>query len=363
MALESRADRQRSERGVTTVEYSLVLAGVAVLVVAAFVTFPNAMSQLYDQVFCQLGGSCQPHAGRGGPSIDPWDSSDPLIRAKWGNMVVLGDSYSSGEGGDDYGVTGSTPGCHASANAYGPAVAKSLGMSDRLTVTACTGASLSDLAKRYSDHDQPPQLGTVDDHTSLVTMTLGANDLDWPSVLKQCGELHTEATVAMSTPHLPGLPAVFAPAPSCASAMRADVGQRISALKPRLDSAYATLKQGAPNARIVVMGYPHPFPSTPTTDVRMAFAVVADPADQRWMNSKLDEVNQEIKDAAKANGVEYVDTTNALAGHELTTANTWIFPLDRQNWHSISPAQHDFHPTPAGQAAMAKLAERQINHP
>jgi lysophospholipase L1-like esterase len=352
------------------VEYALVLAGVAALVAAVFVVSPDAFGHLWDRVICHLGvGTCVDGGKRGGATMDPWDSPDPITRATWGNMVVLGDSYSSGEGDNDYGVTGSAESCHASANAYGPAVAKKLGMADRLTVTACTGATLHDLTKHYGDHDQPPQIGAVDDTTSLITMTLGANDLDWPSVLTHCAELHgasalTSIGALVATDGDPVAPEVTNElVPSCSSSLNGDVEDKISKLTSHLEAADAALKRQAPHARIVVMGYPHPFPAKPTTDVTMAGLTVADPSDQKWMNTKLDEVNQEIEQAAEDSGVEYVDATDALAGHELTTADPWIFGLDRQNWHSKGPAQHDMHPKPAGQAAMAKLVQRQIKDP
>jgi len=336
---------------VTTVEYSLVLAGVAALVVAAFVTFPDAMKHLYEQVFCQLGGSCQANAGGAAPSIDPWDSPDPVVRAKWGNMVVLGDSYSSGEGDDDYGVTGSTSSCHASANAYGPAVADSVGMSDRLRVRACTGATLSNLDGPYRDHNQPPQIGTIDAKTSLITMTLGGNDLGWSGVLLNCIE-HNVADVPLD--------------PTCRARHDEEVNQRIRALEPRLEKAYAALHRDAPHARIVVLGYPRFFPAQPTTDLLKAGRSIITTSDEQWMNAKTAEFNRTIAKAAAAQGVEFVDTTSALAGHELTTQDPWIFGVDVDlvaAWPPIKQVQHDIHPTSAGQAAMARLAERQINHP
>jgi lysophospholipase L1-like esterase len=356
---------------VTTVEYALVLAGVAALVTALFVASPDALKHLYDEVFCHLGiGTCVDNGGGGGPSIDPWDSPDPITRATWGNMVVLGDSYSSGEGGNDYGVTGSTPSCHASANAYGPAVAKKLDMTGRLKVVACTGAVLKNLTHPYGDHHQPPQIGAVDDKTSLITMTLGANDLDWSGVLEKCGALHAgsllaSAVAAAATDGEPVAPIVAGELiPSCSTMLSGGVNDRIAKLVPHLEAADKAIEEQAPHARIVVMGYPHPFPSKPTSDVRYdGTLIMADPSDQKWMNSELDKVNEKIEQAAKDNGVEYVDASDALAGHELTTADPWIFPLDRQSWYSLGPAQHDMHPTPDGQAAMAKLAERQIDHP
>ena len=84
------------------------------------------------------------------------------------------------------------------------------------------------------------------------------------------------------------------------------------------------------------------------------------------MNGKIEELNRTIARADEAQGVDYVDTTNALAGHELTTDDPWIFGIDADvvaGWPPIKRVQHDMHPTPAGQAAMAKLAERQIEHP
>jgi lysophospholipase L1-like esterase len=149
----------------------------------------------------------------------------------------------------------------------------------------------------------------------------------------------------------------------CGPSHDAEVEKRISKLEPLLEKAYEKLHEQAPHARIVVLGYPRFFPTKPTTSLSMGPLPLINTQDQAWMNAKIEEFDQAIAKAAAAQGVEYVDTTDALDGHELTTKEPWIFGLDRQNWHSTGPAQHDFHPTPDGQAAMAKLAEHQIEHP
>jgi lysophospholipase L1-like esterase len=266
-------------------------------------------------------------------------------RATWGKVVVLGDSYSSGEAADEYGVAGSTESCHASANAFGPVLAGRIDVPDaRLVVRACTGATTAHLAGRYADHHQPPQFEALDADTSLVTLTIGGNDLDWAGVVSRC------ARPIARVDCLPG------------TGLAAEVARSIEAIGPTLNKAYGSIRRRAPHARVVVVGYPRFFPASPADRLSYAGLALLSVEEQAWMNDQFDAFNEVIERSAMAAGVEYVDVGGALHGHELTTARPWMRgPTAGDGPWGVSAAS--FHPTADGQEALADLVERQIRQP
>ena len=352
-----------ADRGATSVEYALVSIGlVSVLMVVSGVLSP-AIRIWYDQVFCRLAGRCE-HATEGaGTSVEPWNSPDPLTRATWGGMVVMGDSYSSGEGDGAYGVAGSSESCHASANAGGPIVADHLGMSRQLSVVACTGAETSAITSGYATHRQHPQLDAIDDRTSLITLSIGGNDLAWGDIIAACAANHLPDNSVTRLPRSVIPESLRPPARSCVGGASGQVGAAIADLGPTLARTYAAIRDRAPHARVLVMGYPRFFPSSPAHELLADGQIlIATPAEQRWMNAETARANRAIDEAAELAGFEFVDVGNALDGHELTSASPWMFGADLAL--AVPPReQHDFHPTPDGQRALGRVLEQQVRSP
>jgi lysophospholipase L1-like esterase len=328
---------------VTTSEYALVLAGVAAAVVLATALLVPAFGGLFQRAACVLGARCERAPSTAG-GFDPWDDPDPVRRATWGKVVVLGDSYSSGEAADDYGAAGSTESCHASANAYGPRLVHRLRVAAaRFTIRACTGATIANLAGPYREHRQPPQLAGLDAETSLVALTIGGNDLGWSDVILSC----------------------VAPwADDChdGTPLAADVDRRIDEVGTRLEQTYRAIRRRAPNARVVVVGYPRFFPSPPTNGLSYSGLTILDIGEQTWMNDEFDAFNAVIARSAVAAGVEFVDAGAAFRHHELTSAHPWMRgPAAGASSFPVSAAS--FHPTAAGQRRLADLVEEQIRFP
>jgi lysophospholipase L1-like esterase/Flp pilus assembly pilin Flp len=351
----------RRERGATTTEYSLLLAAIAVAAVAALALLGPALVRAADVVACRLGAGC-PATGRSPTRVDPWDSPDPVVRATWGAVAVLGDSFSSGEGVGDYGAGGSSPDCHASERGYGVRLARALDVArSRVVVRACTGATTAGIGGRYDDHDQPPQLEGIGPDTSLVALSIGGNDVGWGKALAAClgdtvvvgGQLCVEGTPFTRSLH-----------------------RAVDAVGPRLDRTLREVSARAPLARVVVLGYPRFFPDQPSDPFRLAGLTLLEPASQAWMNAETDHLNRVVAAAAADAGVEYVDVGRAFAGHELTTATPWINGVDlRTEQRDVLPGlpvlrapvpvvdASSFHPTAAGQAALSRLVESQVRHP
>jgi lysophospholipase L1-like esterase len=218
--------------------------------------------------------------------------------------VALGDSYAAGQGGGDY-----LNDCLESPNGY-PYLLEPKGRIDLRANAACTGASTSEVSTT--------QLSELNQDTGLVTLTVGAADLDLSGVLAACTAV---------------------PPVGCEDAINVALGQ-LALLGGSLSNLYALVADAAPNALIVVTGYPLLFeivPEDPTAAIKVQ------------INNAITLLNSTIQQAvaaAEAAGVNivYVDVTAEFAGHGIGSKKPFI----------NSDGADAYHPNAAGYRAYAK---------
>jgi hypothetical protein len=214
-----------------------------------------------------------------------------------GRYVALGDSYSSGEGAvDSSGDAALDPNtniknqdqCHRSAHAY-PELVKQDGApsGETFVFQACSGALMADLVTDVGGPGQwseGPQIDALNRQTSLITLSIGGNDLGFADGLNSCitglGQNwlfpHTESGCLKTMQRLgdQGLSLVTlggsiridkrdASWQFCKGDCKPDNGNFVSHTVPRLTSIFQLLHSQAPGARIRVMLYPHLFPASP----------------------------------------------------------------------------------------------------
>ena len=116
-------------------------------------------------------------------------TGQPLARPKFPvSYVALGDSYSSGEGSGDYDAKLET--CHRGADAWPRLVARELPKQIRMrygALLACSGATSEALNGQVEG--QPHQIALLHDDVprpTLVTITIGGNDIKFPKILGDC---------------------------------------------------------------------------------------------------------------------------------------------------------------------------------
>lgn len=336
-----------------TVAVAVLVAGVAATPVGP------ALASRVSSAFCRVldGLGC-------GADVD---LRSPYTRATSGEYVALGDSFSSGEGAGDYAPdsdrdensTGDrvakwlddhlVPGdhttahptnfCHRSGSSYGATVAAGNPFAGGSQAHACSGATVDDFYEPDgANADEPPQLDAVTRDTTLVTFSIGGNDMHFADVLADC--VWDGAT--------------------CEDKNEADFQRNLRELRPRLVQLYRdTAARAAPGARVIVVGYPPLFPQHPSDSYRnLLFA-----DDQVWMNEKAAQLDAVLRSAAAEAGVEFVDPTAAFAGHGLGGPDPWFnaISLGGPGWAPVDPGS--FHPTAAGQAALARLVQQQLEHP
>jgi hypothetical protein len=130
----------------------------------------------------------------GTPSAAATSSAAAVPR---GSYVALGDSYTAGPGIPDQ--VGLTAGCEQSSSSYPYLVAQRLRL--HLTDMSCGSATIASLntPQTAGDGTNPAQLNALSAATSLVTLGIGGNDVDWAAV-RACTASPSGTTCSPCTP-------------------------------------------------------------------------------------------------------------------------------------------------------------------
>lgn len=247
--------------------------------------------------------------------------------------VALGDSYTAAPligapDGDD--------GCVRSINNYPHRLAEEHHLA--LDDLSCSGAT--------SEHgEQPqqtpqgtlhdPQFSALSEGTELVTVRIGANDFNLIGrVVIDCVELTAREPE--------GSPCTDADAEAGDQGVRAALDD----LVPRLVDYLDRVREKAPEAEVVVIGYPQIFPAEVACE-----QLPLDPADLPWARGLVEGINEALERAAAQTDTTFVDTYEATAGHDICGAEPWIAGATVPAGRSGQP----WHPYPEEQALVAEL--------
>ena len=258
--------------------------------------------------------------GRGGFGSEPPPTPDRPIRS----YVALGDTFTAAPG---VGTTTDADGCKRSDANYPALLAQSLGL-DRVEDVSCAGATTTSLTDRVrpARHapEVPPQLDAVDRDTDLVTIGIGLADRDLLAnafrvcAAVPCGDKVTAETVLGAVDE----------------AFRA------------LAAAVREVQDRAPDAYVVLVGYPQITPDSGSCDALPK----VDDVHLRAANLLLENVDHQIRSVARQTGAAYADVTTPSLGHELCSDDPWVTggPVGRHGALS-------YRPVAAEQAAVADI--------
>ncbi|HWU09128.1 MAG TPA: SGNH/GDSL hydrolase family protein [Streptomyces sp.] len=221
------------------------------------------------------------------------------------NYVALGDSYSSGVGAGSY--TAESGDCKRSTNAY-PYLWKNANAPSTFAFVACSGATTASVSSG--------QLGALNASTTLVSVTAGGNDVGFADVMQTC-VLQSEA--------------------NCVNRVNTAVSQVQSSLPGRLDSLYTGIRSRAPQAHVVVLGYPRFYKLSGTCIAGLT------ETERGAINNASDVLNGVLAKRAADAGFTYSSVVDEFTGHELCSGDAWI--------HSVSiPITNSYHPKAVGQS-------------
>ncbi len=269
---------------------------------------------------------CWSSAGEEGsgaaPAPDPAGSRTATDHAVT-DYVALGDSYTSAPYVPSTDLAG---GCFRSDGNY-PSILESRLEPSRFVDVSCSAADTDDLAgsqRTVGGQGQvPPQLRALRRSTDLVTLGIGANDEGLFARLIACVQ-GTDAT-------------------ACAAALASSTAV-LGRTEQRVTRALGRVRALAPDARVVLVGYPRLVdPATPCDLIPAPDARLDDLA---AVEARL---NRSLRSAARSASVEYVDMRRASVGHEVCSAYPWVQGQETDQDRALA-----YHPFAAEQEAVAQ---------
>ncbi|BEL05567.1 hypothetical protein Q0Z83_037580 [Actinoplanes sichuanensis] len=269
--------------------------------------------------------------------------------------VAMGDSYSSGEG--TYAVNsrydlGTADDCHRSDLAWGRMLAAD--PANRLSIAhlACSGALTKHITTATQNGAEPQinRLKRLNPRPELVTMTIGGNDAGFGKVAEACyvwgGKKCSDAINAAGK--------AIDRLADCTDSREAADGYTC------LKEVYRAVKDQVPTGRVVIVGYPRLFATGLRAYTRCSWANGL-PGSLGKMNDLVIKMNGQILAQTRLAGVEYVDVTDTMKGHELCTDPSWMRSITAPSgkWNTISA-----HPMKEGQNAIKNVVASYLRaHP
>lgn len=229
--------------------------------------------------------------------------------ARAANYAALGDSYAAGP-------LIPNPllplGCLKSSNNYAHLAAPGIGLS--LRDATCSGATTEDMTNPQDvepDGPNPPQFNSLDSETTVVSLTIGGNDIGFSEVAESCITVNPFSHPCLDKYNSGGVDQLKA---------------RIEATAPKVAAVLQGIHARAPAAKIYVLNYPAIFPETGFgcwPQMPLGFQ------DVPYLRSTEQRLNAMLATQASANGATLVNWYNASIGHDACkgTSTRWVEPL------------------------------------
>jgi lysophospholipase L1-like esterase len=253
-------------------------------------------------------------AGQGAQAAEPID------------YVALGDSFAAGPW---IPPNDTNPDCRRSTSNYPHVAAKALGA--RLVDVSCSGATIGDFSSNQFP-STPPQYAALNEGVELVTLTIGGNDIGLFGDVIKCLNLLPEP---LGT--------------SCKDRLTAggvdQLHTRVDALTTVFGTALDTIRQRAPHAKIMVVGY--------ATFIKPGGCFPVQPIwgkDADYIQGTLFYLNAMLRTETERRGGTFVDTATLTVDHD-----TCALPRDRY-LEGVIPgsAAAPLHPNAKGMAVFGK---------
>ena len=251
--------------------------------------------------------------------------------------VALGDSFTSGAGLPQTDRGAFT--CGQSSLNYPSLVAKAIGA--KLVDVSCGGATTENGTQPQSLGGEawPPQLDAVTKGTDLVTVSLGGNDFSW-----YLGVMFGCTTAATSDP-------TGDPCERQGTSLESDLTALPPQIGARLEALLTEAHRRAPEAEVLLVGYPQPVPASGTCP-ELPLAT----GDYPFVRAQWEALDVAMREAASAAGATFVGVLGPSEGHDICAGpDAWVNGLVAQP--GVAAA---YHPLASGQAAVAELVEQAL---
>lgn len=245
----------------------------------------------------------------------PAAASGPPIGPQY---VAMGDSYAAAPGVPD---TNGADGCFRSTGNYAQLVAVSTGLT--VTDVTCSGATTESVLR-----DQVP---SITPEAELVTIGIGGNDFDlFTRLIGNC------IKIASSDPA--GSP--------CSDEARGEIDETLPKIADNVGGVLDTIAEAAPDATVVVVGYPDLLPVTGSCPDLVPLAA----GDYALLNDVTHALSDALRDRAAEHGFDFVNLRGPSKGHDICSAKPWV------NGQMVAAdGTIPFHPFDVEQQAVARI--------
>jgi hypothetical protein len=249
--------------------------------------------------------------------------------------TALGDSYAAGPLIPNQSLN--PLGCLRSDHNYAHLTAAAKGLT--LTDVSCSGATTNDMteAQNVEPGPNPPQFNGLNASTSVVSVTIGGNDIGFTEIIESCITYNPFSTPCKDK-YDPG--------------GHDQLAERIANAAPKVAAVLQGIHARSPNARVFVVNYPDILPSGsgcwPT--IPLSFG------DVPYLHATEERLNAMLATAAATNGATLVDWYTPSIGHDACKGSStrWVEPL------IPGELSAPVHPNKAGMAGAAVALEAAI---
>jgi lysophospholipase L1-like esterase len=223
--------------------------------------------------------------------------------ARAANYVALGDSYAAGP-------LIPNPvlplGCLKSDHNYAHVAAPSIGLTLRAKTNDMTSPQSIEI-----DGPNPPQFNSLDASTTVVSLTIGGNDIGFSEVAESCITVNPFSHPCLDK-YDPG--------------GKDQLAERIAATAPKVAAVLQGIHTRSPAAKIYVVNYPAIFPETGSgcwPQMPLGFQ------DAPYLRATEQRLNSMLATQAAAGGATLVNWYQASIGHDACkgTSTRWVEPL------------------------------------
>ncbi|TMK58225.1 MAG: SGNH/GDSL hydrolase family protein [Actinobacteria bacterium] len=229
--------------------------------------------------------------------------------ARAANYVALGDSYAAGP-------LIPNPllplGCLKSSNNYAHLAAPGIGLA--LRDATCSGARTVHMTEPQGvdpDGPNPPQFNSLNSETTVVSLTIGGNDIGFSEVAESCVTANPFSHPCLDKYDAGGVDQLKA---------------RIDATAPKVAAVLQGIHARSPAAKIYVLNYPAIFPESGYgcwPQMPIGFL------DVPYLRSTEQRLNSMLATQSAANGATLVNWYGASIGHDAckSSSTRWVEPL------------------------------------
>lgn len=274
------------------------------------------------------------------------NDAGPLLQDVSGPVVVIGDSFSSGEGAGSY-LDEGEPKCHRAQTAYGAV------LGGRQThLIACSGAVTADVTDKSQHPSEPPQakaLQDIPDNPGLVYLTIGGNDIHFGNIVTGCILGNCTADRAEMTRRLSEIPQ-----------RKESLKKTYRAVMKAANTRERVKKRQGKVAPLIVSPYPDPLWEKEQGNCATVMPNVSlSPSEISYGRQILTLLNRTVRDAVtelskEGYPVYYAQDVVDLAkpNHTICNSDSYFVKVNLQNY--VHDHNELFHPNISGHEAWAQ---------